>query len=290
MCGSLCSLRLLALVGKNVKASYRLAKTQLALRSFNNALDTIDGALQVLDEEDDPKAVRGQRKAFLELKEEATRGSQTDDTEENLTSIKEVSRNLSIREFVRGKELGVGNFSEIVQCRHKRTDEVFALKMIDKKQAADLGKRQHPNVFNEIQMERRALLERLPQQHPNIVRMYHAFQDYNTLYYLMDLHVDGGDMWSTLRYEQKMVGCHRSLVKVYLAELLDAMEHMHSHGIVHRDLKTENMLLTGSGHLLVIDFGTAKDLIQTDLNGPEFVGTPDFMSPEAVDGTIQMSS
>ena len=285
MCGSLCSLRLLALVGKNVKASYRLAKTQLALRSFNNALDTIDGALQVLDEEDDPKAVRGQRKAFLELKEEATRGSQTDDTEENLTSIKEVSRNLSIREFVRGKELGVGNFSEIVQCRHKRTDEVFALKMIDKKQAADLGKRQHPNVFNEIQMERRALLERLPQQHPNIVRMYHAFQDYNTLYYLMDLHVDGGDMWSTLRYEQKMVGCHRSLVKVYLAELLDAMEHMHSHGIVHRDLKTENMLLTGSGHLLVIDFGTAKDLIQTDLNGPEFVGTPDFMSPEAVDGT-----
>jgi serine/threonine protein kinase len=36
------------------------------------------------------------------------------------------------------------------------------------------------------------------------------------------------------------------------------------------------------GHVILIDFGTAKDLIVTDLNGPEFVGTPDFMSPEAV--------
>jgi serine/threonine protein kinase len=39
------------------------------------------------------------------------------------------------------------------------------------------------------------------------------------------------------------------------------------------------------GHVILIDFGTAKDLIVTDLNGPEFVGTPDFMSPEAVKET-----
>ena len=61
------------------------------------------------------------------------------------------------------------------------------------------------------------------------------------------------------------------------------MEHCHSHGIVHRDIKPENVLLSESGgHVVLIDFGTAKDLINTDLNGPEFVGTPDFMSPEAV--------
>ena len=45
----------------------------------------------------------------------------------------------------------------------------------------------------------------------------------------------------------------------------------------------ENILLSEQGgHVILIDFGTAKDLIVTDLNGPEFVGTPDFMSPEAV--------
>lgn len=63
---------------------------------------------------------------------------------------------------------------------------------------------------------------------------------------------------------------------------------MHRHGIVHRDVKTENVLLAGHGQVCVIDFGTAKDLIQTDLNGPEFVGSPYFMSPEAVSGTSGM--
>lgn len=48
---------------------------------------------------------------------------------------------------------------------------------------------------------------------------------------------------------------------------------------MHRDLKPENILLDAMNHIIVIDFGTAKDMIETDLNGPEFVGTPDFMSP-----------
>ena len=49
------------------------------------------------------------------------------------------------------------------------------------------------------------------------------------------------------------------------------------------DLKPENMMLTEVGHLKVIDFGTAKDMVEPDLNGPEFVGTPEFMAPEMVD-------
>jgi serine/threonine protein kinase len=56
-----------------------------------------------------------------------------------------------------------------------------------------------------------------------------------------------------------------------------------SKGIVHRDIKPENMILTDNGHLKVIDLGTAKDLIETDLNGQEFVGTPEYMSPQTVE-------
>jgi serine/threonine protein kinase len=44
-------------------------------------------------------------------------------------------------------------------------------------------------------------------------------------------------------------------------------------------------LIAKTGHIVLIDFGTANDLNQTDLNGPDFVGTPDFMSPEAIKGT-----
>ena len=57
-----------------------------------------------------------------------------------------------------------------------------------------------------------------------------------------------------------------------MTELINALEYIHKRGIVHRDIKPENILLTADGHLKIIDFGTAKDLIYTDLNGPDLVG------------------
>jgi len=62
-------------------------------------------------------------------------------------------------------------------------------------------------------------------------------QDYGNLYFLMDLHHEHGDLWSKLRYQQCMVGCHSSLIRIYAYELLSALEHCHRHGIVHRDIK-----------------------------------------------------
>jgi hypothetical protein len=80
------------------------------------------------------------------------------------------------------------------------------------------------------------------------------------------------------------VGMHWSMMRFYIAELINALEYMHERGVVHRDLKPENILLTDDGHLKIIDFGTAKDLMHTDLNGPEFVGTAEYMSPSTVNG------
>ena len=101
--------------------------------------------------------------------------------------------------------------------------------------------KQHPNVHNEIFMERRILCERISAtkntQHPFIVQMHAAFDDYEHIYYCMDLHVECGDLWSRLKLDKKMVGCHRSQAKRWTYQLVDAIEHMHKHGIVHRDLK-----------------------------------------------------
>jgi len=79
-----------------------------------------------------------------------------------------------------------------------------------------------------------------------------------------------------------MVGSHFTVIPIHASQLLSAIEHCHKNGVVHRDIKTENILFNSKDELVLIDFGTAKGLIQTDLNGPEFVGTPNFMSPEAV--------
>ena len=263
-----------------------------------------------------PPSLAQQQRAFEDLYQQVlqaalTQGRSKDDVEPRPeTSVKYVVRPVSIKEFKKSTELGFGNFSDICLCHHKVTNERFALKMIEKKKAADLAKRQHPNVYNEIQMERRVLLERLRAKTDDnqpyckyLVEMYHAFQDYTHLYYLMEFQPNG-DLWSRMfdtydkqRQERdesckfqlsttrKLVGCHRSQLVQWMWQLVDVLEFIHARGIVHRDLKPENILLDEHDNLVLIDFGTAKDLIQTDLNGPEFVGTPDFMSPEAVKGT-----
>jgi len=265
----------------NVKASYRLAKTLLALKEFNKATETLNAALKI--EGMNSKEEQSLRDLMKQVEKKC---SQPDNTAEEKT-IKGVNRPISIREFEKKETLGVGNFSEIIIARHKTTGESFALKVLEKKKAADLAKRQHPNVYNEISMEARVLMERLP-PHPSVVTMYHLFQDYNNVYYLMDLQNTNKDLWSQLRHNGCMVGCDSSLAKRWMLQLVDAVEHIHANGIVHRDLKPENVLLNAKNHVVVIDFGTSKDLIKADLNGPEFVGTPDFMSPEAVTGTSGM--
>lgn len=154
---------------------------------------------------------------------------------------------------------------------------MFAVKVVEKKQVENI-KRRHPNVHNEIQMEKRVLSKL---SHPFVVTLYHTFQDYNALYYLMDF-CGGNEMWTNIMYTGKLTGAHGSLARFWLAELVEVMDYIQGSGIVHRDLKPENLMVGTDGHLKVIDFGTAKDLVETDLNGPEFVGTPEFMSPECV--------
>lgn len=279
---------------KNAKAAFRLAKCFLALKDYSSAIETLQVTI--------PHTVNETEKEELEkLLQTAHAHKLASKNIKNAISLSKITSILdqsyrdrgevpSVREFEILRELGEGNYSQVVAVKHTVTGENFALKMIDKKKVDTLGKRQHPNVYNEIEMERRVLGERLKSQKDGeqwcrrIVALHFTFADYQNLYYLMDLHIDFPDMWSTLRYKDKMVGTHHSLVKAYLFELLEALEFIHRKGIVHRDLKAENLLLNSKGHLILIDFGTSKDLIQTDLNGPEFVGTAEFMSPEAIKG------
>lgn len=297
--------------GRNSKALFRLAKAQIALGEYSLAMDTIGTAAMICEEQlkrerpsvhDDGDGSGGnpllrQKQEFenllvLALRKQklASSAKKSDPSPVEVKSVKLEPRTPSIKEFARTSKssddytpLGEGNFSTVVVGEHKVTHERFAIKIIEKEECKKLAKRQHPNVYNEVAMERRILTQHRLPGHVNIIRCYHAMQDYGCLYFLMELHREHGDLWSQVRYQGRMVGCHSSLVRTYLYEILAAVEHCHRHGVVHRDIKCENVLLSErGGHSVLIDFGTAKDLVVTDLNGPEFVGTPDFMSPEAV--------
>jgi len=248
-----------------LKGHYWYAKALIEQKEYNHAMKSLSDVVDKLSLEE------GQELRGL-LNEAAQR------KHESGGSVKTDQRKLSIREFDTVSELGEGNFTSVVHVKHKATKEHFAMKCIEKATAKRTSRR-HPNIYNEIHMERRALIKCTGC--PNIVHLFHTFQDYYCLYYMMEL-CEGGEVWKKLVEDGSMVGCHESLARFYIAEVLSAVRFIHSHGMVHRDLKPENMMLSLDGHVKLIDFGTVKDLIDTDLNGPEFVGTPEFMSPQAV--------
>ncbi len=123
----------------NVKAAYRLSKTYISLGEPDKAIQVLSTALTI------PELQCKEIESLSELLQQAR--SRTQEPAAPLErTIKGVRRPISIREFIKGKSLGVGNFSEIIVVSHKVTNELFALKILEKKQATELAKRQHPNV------------------------------------------------------------------------------------------------------------------------------------------------
>ena len=73
---------------------------------------------------------------------------------------------------------------------------------------------------------------------------------------------------------------------IYAAEIVLAIGHLHSHGIMYRDIKPENILLDGDGHIRVTDFGLAKECGRDD-RAKTFCGTPEYLAPEVLNTTKQ---
>ena len=120
----------------------------------------------------------------------------------------------------------------------------------------------------------RELLSKL--NHPFIVNMYYAFQDYDNLYLVMDL-LSGGD----LRYH---ICRHRKFseeqTRFFISNIILGLEYIHSKNIIHRDIKPENLVMDEKGYLRITDFGIAK--IYNSKNSHETSGTPGYMSPEVM--------
>lgn len=167
------------------------------------------------------------------------------------------------------KVIGRGAFGEVQLVRHKSTQKVYAMKLLSK---FEMIKRSDSAFFWE---------ERDIMAHANsewIVQLHFAFQDTKYLYMVMD-YMPGGDLVNLMsNYDVP-----EKWAKFYCAEVVLALDAIHSMGFVHRDVKPDNMLLDKLGHLKLADFGTcmrmdADGLVRSDTA----VGTPDYISPEVL--------
>lgn len=121
-------------------------------------------------------------------------------------------------------------------------------------------------------MNERSLLEDLRSDF--IVQLQYAFQDDKYLYFVMDF-IEGGDMFTLLRLQGRL---SEEVVRTYIAELVVAMQYLHSRDIVYRDLKLENIMIDRAGHVKLVDLGSGC----LDLGCNSVWGTIDYLSPEAL--------
>jgi len=117
--------------------------------------------------------------------------------------------------------------------------------------------------------------------HPNVVNMYDVGEE-NGIYYIVMEYLNGTDLKTLIRqYGQFSVGQGLWVA----AEIAKALEHAHSHKIVHRDIKPHNIILTNDGRIKVTDFGIARAVSSSTLTQTGFVlGSVHYSSPEQVSG------
>ena len=112
--------------------------------------------------------------------------------------------------------------------------------------------------------------------HPFIVNMHFAFQDYENLFLVLDL-LSGGDLrYHIARYKTFT----EQQTKFFIACIILGLEYIHSQSIIHRDIKPENLVANKDGYIHITDFGVAKK--NTKDNSSETSGTPGYMAPEVL--------
>ncbi|KAH9259335.1 hypothetical protein BASA81_002378 [Batrachochytrium salamandrivorans] len=179
-----------------------------------------------------------------------------------------------LSDFESYAKLARGHFGSVQLVKHLRTQTALALKTIEMKPKRP-----------EKQYHERAILELLQSgnrgANPFVAKLCFAFRDSAHLYLCTEL-ASGGDLWALLRKTRRL---SESACRFISGELVLAVRHVHSHGVLHRDIKLENLLLDGQGHVKLVDFGLSKRLFDPESgvwDGRTFTvcGTNYYMPPE----------
>jgi serine/threonine-protein kinase len=177
--------------------------------------------------------------------------------------------------YVLGRELGSGGMATVYLAEDVRHRRKVAVKVLRSDLSATLG----PERFaREIEIAARL-------QHPHILPVLDSGDADGVLYYVMP-YIEGEPLGRRLAQQGRLpIG---ETIRL-LSEVADALAYAHAHGVVHRDIKPDNVMLSGR-HVLVADFGVAKAVSQVSgahpaLTGAGFaVGTPTYMAPEQATG------
>jgi len=167
-----------------------------------------------------------------------------------------------------GKEIGKGAFSVVREGINKATGKKVAVKYIKTKL-----------IKTKLLMREIDIMKKVG-NHPNILKLYEVFESKNYLYLVLEL-VTGGELFDQIvargEYSEKDAS---NIVR----QIISAVNHLHGHGIAHRDLKPQNLLCAGpvGDDIRVADFGLSKMFINGE-NLETCCGSPEYVAPEVLE-------
>ncbi|XP_023682258.1 serine/threonine-protein kinase SIK1 [Paramormyrops kingsleyae] len=184
-------------------------------------------------------------------------------------SVRNPGRPLQVGFYEILKTLGKGNFAVVKLARHKVTKTQVAIKIIDKTR---LNSSNLKKIYREVQIMK--LLS-----HPNIIKLYQVMETKDMLYIVTE-YARNGEMFDYLTANGRM---SEGEARKKFCQILAAVDYCHQYHIVHRDLKTENLLLDANMNIKLADFGfgnfyTAGESLST------WCGSPPYAAPEVFEG------
>jgi hypothetical protein len=169
--------------------------------------------------------------------------------------------------FFTMRQLAEGSFGVVYRGTYNRTNEIVALKIISLEEGES---------FDDLAIEIDILKS---SAHPNIVKHHGAWKKDNELFIAMEL-CDGGSIAECCH--EVGAALSEPMARYTMKECYEGLRYLHKAGIVHRDIKGANVLVTLAGTLKIADFGVSARLSKEQPVRGTFVGTPFWMAPEVI--------
>ncbi len=170
------------------------------------------------------------------------------------------------------EELGKGGMGRVYKANDTDINEKVAIKLIKPEISTD--KKTIERFQNEIKFARKI-------RHKNVCQMYDLNKEGGTYYITME-YVPGEDLKSFIRRSRQLaIGTAITIAK----QVCEGLAEAHRSGVIHRDLKPNNIMIDEEGNVRIMDFGIARSLREKGITGPGvMIGTPEYMSPEQTEG------
>lgn len=177
---------------------------------------------------------------------------------------------IELKDLVFIRKLGVGNYGVVSLVKSTKNNYQYAIKAISRRRI------DHDRLHHNLELEKSILLQI---HHPFIVKLVKCLKDDKYIYFLME-YVRGQEMFEVIRDIGLL---DKEQTQFFSACLIKAIEYLHKHKFIYRDIKPENIMIKDNGYVKLIDFGTAKKITDSDYTST-ILGTPHYMAPEIIIG------